>query len=88
VIKSFKHKGLKKFFNSDSVVGINPQHKERIRLLLSVLDVAKGVTDFAPDLNLHRWKVADTWSIKVSGNWRIIFRFDGQDVIDVDLWSH
>jgi len=88
VIKSFKHKGLNKFFNSHSTAGINPQHKEKISDLLSFLDAAKGVTDFPPAMNLHRWKAADTWSIKVSGNWRIIFRFDGQDVVDVDLWSH
>jgi proteic killer suppression protein len=82
VIRSSKHKGLGKFFESGTKSGIQPQHAERLRLILGVLNAAAKPGDMSlPGLKLHPLKGArkDTWAVWVSGNWRITFRFIGAD---------
>ena len=78
MIKSFRHKGLKKFHESGSVAGIRPQHAKRLRMQLAALDTATTIDDMdIPGLNLHPLKGSDKgrWSVWVNGNWRITFEF-------------
>lgn len=80
VIISFKHKGLERFYKTGSVTGIQSPHAKRLRLILSNLDQAESPTDMDfPGLKLHQLKgnLKGTWSVTVSGNWRITFRFTG-----------
>lgn len=87
MIKDFKHKGLEKFFLAGSKVGIQAAHTKRLRLILGRLHVSTGPRDInLPGLHLHELKGnrKGTWSVRVSGNWRVTFEFDGQDVIRVD----
>lgn len=87
VIKSFAHKGLEKFFRSGSVAGIQPKHARRLRLQLGMLDSAYKPEDMnAPGWRLHRLQanLQGQWSIVVSENWRLTFRFEGEDAILVD----
>ena len=88
VIVSFRHKGLKRFFESGDLRGIAAQHGDRIRRQLDVLDAAGEVTDMnLPGWKLHQLKGArkGTWAVSVSGNWRITFRFEGGDAYEVEL---
>ena len=78
MIKSFRHKGLKKFFDSGTVAGIQPQHARRIRMQLVALDTATTIEDIdIPGFKLHpmRGSDKDRWSVWVNGNWRITFEF-------------
>lgn len=86
-IKTFRHKGLAQYFLTGSKAGIQADHAKRLRLLLGHLDTAAHpLTLNAPGWGLHELQGArrGTWAVKVSGNWRLTFRFQGQDVIDVD----
>lgn len=87
MIRSFKHKGLERFFTTGSKAGIQPQNAERLRLILGRLSVSTGTRDMnLPGLKLHelRGDRKGTWAVGVSGNWRVTFRFIGKDVADVD----
>jgi proteic killer suppression protein len=85
MIKSFKHKGLKKFFEEGSVKGINPNHATKLSWILSVLDNAENIDDVNfPGSRLHPYTNSDLWSVDISGNWRILFEFRGKDVYVVD----
>jgi len=82
MIKSFKHKGLGRFYNSGTTSGIQPSHSKRLRLILSNLDQSESPDDMdLPGLRLHELKGRrkGIWSVTVSGNWRITFRFNGRD---------
>jgi proteic killer suppression protein len=87
VIRSFRHKGLEQFFLKGTKAGISAQHAERLRLILGRLQVSIGPGDMSlPGLVLHplTGNRKGTWSVRVSGNWRVTFRFDGADAVDVD----
>ena len=87
MIKSFRHKGLKKLYDTGSQQGVKPEHANRLRLILARLDASQSPQDMdLPGLRLHPLKGnrKETWAVSVSGNWRITFAFDGADVIDVD----
>ena len=78
MIKSFRHKGLRRFYETGSMVGIQAQHKKRLRILLVALDTASTIDDMdVPGFRLHplKGKRKGIWSITVSGNWRITFEF-------------
>lgn len=82
MIRSFKHKGLRRFFETGSVSGIQDPHSKRLRLILGRLHAAKQPQDMnLPGLRLHELKGnrSGTWAVDVSGNWRVTFRFEGQD---------
>lgn len=82
MIKSFKHKGLEKFYKSGSTAGIQAKHKNRLRLILSNLDQAESPDDMdLHGLRLHPLSGSrkDIWSVTVNGNWRVTFRFVGRD---------
>ena len=87
MIRSFKHKGLAKFFEAGSNAGIQSAHAERLRLILGRLNVAVKAEDMGlPGLRLHPLKGErkGTWAVSVSGNWRVTFRFVGADAEVVD----
>ena len=82
VITSFSHKGLARFYKTGKATGIQAKHAERLRLILSNLDQAESPGDMdLPGLRLHELKGnrKDVWSVSVSGNWRVTFRFAGRD---------
>ena len=79
MIASFRHKGLRKYFETGSVAGIQPAHAKRLRMQLAALDSAGVIDDMdVPGFRLHPLKGADKarWSIWVNGNWRITFEFE------------
>ena len=87
MIRGFRHKGLKRFFETGSKSGIPAQHAERLRLILAQLNAAARPEDMAlPGLVLHPLKGdrKGAWSVRVSGNWRITFVFAGTDADAVD----
>ncbi|MDH3640356.1 MAG: type II toxin-antitoxin system RelE/ParE family toxin [Gammaproteobacteria bacterium] len=87
MIRKFKHRGLERFFLTGSKSGIQAAHVNRIRLILGRLNVSAAPADMGlPGLYLHELKgqQAGRWSVRVSGNWRITFKFEGPDAIDVD----
>jgi len=87
MIKSFKHKGLERFFKNGNKKGINPEHEKKIARMLDRLDVSTGPKDMnLPGYKLHKLsgKSKDVYSVWVSGNRRITFKFKGEDAIMVD----
>lgn len=79
MIKSFKHKGLQKFFQTGSLQGIQAMHAQRLRLILSRLNNITQIDDInLPSFRLHRLKgnMNNLWSMTVQANWRITFEFD------------
>jgi len=87
VIRGFRHKGLRRFFETGSKSGIQAQHLDRLRLILAQLSAATTPEDMAlPGLVLHplQGKRQGTWSVRVSGNWRVTFVFVGTDADEVD----
>lgn len=82
MIQSFRHKGLRRLYESGSLAGIQPQHAKRLRMQLAALDSAQVIEDMdIPGFRLHPLKGADRgrWSIWINGNWRMTFEFrDGQ----------
>lgn len=86
MIKSFKHKGLKLFFENNDSSRLQPHHVEKIRRILYRLDEAKSIEEVnIIGWGLHQLKgdLKNHWSIKVNGNYRITFRFN-VDTFDVD----
>jgi proteic killer suppression protein len=85
MIESFRHKGLRRFYETGSLAGIQPAHKERLRLQMLALDTAATIEDMdIPGFRLHRLKGGrkGLWAISVSGNWRLTFEFrDGNAYI-------
>ncbi len=82
MITSFIHKGLEKFYKTGTTSGIQANHAKRLRLILSNLDQAESPNDMdLPGLRLHELKGnrKGIWSVTVSGNWRVTFRFVGRD---------
>ena len=78
MIQSFRHKGLRKFFESGNAAGIQPHHSKRLRMLLAALDTALTIEDMdIAGFRLHPLKGSGRgrWSVWVNGNWRITFEF-------------
>lgn len=90
MIKSFSHKGLEKFFNTGSSAKIAPGMAKKLQVILTQLKTSRVPGDMdLPGLRLHPMKKGSTWAgfwaVDVTGNWRVIFRFKGTDVVDVNL---
>lgn len=92
VIKSFRHRAIiERFFRTGSKAGIQAEHATRLRFQLFALDNAKGPGDLnAPGWKLHPLVGAlkDHWAVSVSGNWRLTFKFEGEDAILVDYQDY
>ena len=87
MIKKFRHKGLARFFSTGSTSGIQSAHSKRLSLILSRLHASTKPKDMdLPGLKLHELKGKDKgrWSVWVSGNWRVTFKFEEVDASDVD----
>ena len=88
MIKSFRHKGLKQLFETGARGGVTPELATRLRRQLDVLNRARTTRDMnLPGFRLHQLKGnrTGTWSVTVSGNWRMTFTFEVEDAYDVDL---
>jgi proteic killer suppression protein len=91
VIKSFAHKGLENFFLYGTTKGIQAKHAAKLEALLDRLDAAVTIKAMEfPGSGLHQLKgdLQGHWSIKVSGNWRVTFCFEGCDAYVVDYQDY
>ena len=91
MIKSFRHKGLQRYFETGSKAGIQAAHAPRLRLQLATLNQATKPEDMsAPAWALHPLKgdKKGHWAITVNGNWRMVFTFDGTDAVLVDYLDY
>ena len=87
MIRSFRHKGLERFYRTGSTAGIQTKHAKRLRLQLARLEMSSGPNDMnAPGWKLHplQGELAGHWSIWVNGNWRLTFAFTDGDAELVD----
>ena len=87
MIKNFTHKGLEDFFNTGTKKGIQPKHAEKLGFILDHLDAASDLKDMNyPGSGFHplAGEYKDCYAVKVSGNWRVIFKFERGDAYEVD----
>ena len=88
VILRIRHRALERLHRRGDAGGVSAQHVRRLRLVLAALETALEPGDMAlPGLRLHplHGGRAGQWAVSVSGNWRIVFEFAGQDATNVDL---
>jgi proteic killer suppression protein len=91
MIRSFRHKGIQRYFEKGIKSGILPHHENRLRVMLSRLDDSKGPKDMdAPGWKLHPLKgsLKGHWAVWVDGNWRLTFTFEGEDAVLVDYQDY
>ena len=91
MIKSFRHKGLQQFFETGSKAGIAAEHEAKLGRQLLLLNAAKAPQEMnITGWNLHPLKgdLANHWTVKVSGNWRLTFTFEDKDAILVDYQDY
>ena len=87
MITSFRHKGLRNYFESGSLAGIQPAHAKRLQMQLAALDTAQTIEDMnIPGFRLHPLKGNEQgrWSIWVNGNWRVTFEFENGNAMILD----
>jgi proteic killer suppression protein len=87
MIASFRHKGLKKYYESGNQSGIQPSHAKRLRMQLAALESAQTIDDMdIAGFRLHPLKGEDRgrWSIWMNGNWRITFEFNNGNAYVLD----
>lgn len=91
MIKSFRHKGVQQFFETGSKAGINAEHGNKLSRQLMLLNAAKS----PQEMDVAGWKLhplkgelSDHWAVKVSGNWRLTFAFEGEDAILIDYQDY
>jgi proteic killer suppression protein len=91
MIRNIRHKGLAALYDDDETRGVQQAHAKRLRQILALLDAATIAADMnAPGLRLHtlRGSLQGFYAVTVSGNWRVIFRFEDGDVLDVDYLDY
>jgi proteic killer suppression protein len=91
VIRSFRHRGLRRFYEDDDASRIGAALRSKVQRVLSALDAAASPQALdIPGFRLHPLKgeLAGFWSVTVSGNWRVVFRFEEGDAFDVDLLDY
>lgn len=91
MIKSWKHKGLKQFYLTNNKSGIKPEHAKRLTIVLQLLDAAEDPKSLnLPGFYLHalHGTMQGYYSIRVTGNWRVIFQFEGKDAVLVDYLDY
>ena len=91
MVRSFPQRGLKRFYESGDPSRINAALRSKVQRVLSALDAAESPQALdIPGFRLHRLKgdLEGFWSVTVSGNWRVIFRFEDGDAFDVDLLDY
>ena len=88
MIRRFRHKGLERLFIEGSAKGVSVQNVPRLRRILVALHRSRSSEGMSlPGFRLHPLKGErkGQWAVSVSGNWRVVFRFEGEDAVDVDL---
>ena len=88
MVETVWHRALKRLIEKGDASGINPQQVERVRRILTLLQGAEQVEDMnLPGFVLHplTGELRGFWSVRVSGNWRLIFRFEDGHAFDLDL---
>lgn len=88
MIRRFNHNGLERLFRRGDGSGVNQALVPKMRRMLAVLDKAKKPSDMGlPGWRLHPMKGdrKGQWAIQVSGNWRLVFEFDNEEAVGVDL---
>jgi proteic killer suppression protein len=88
VIRKIKHRGLKLLYDGKSPKGVDPNHVARLQRVLTTLDVATVPSDMnLPGWGLHPLKGdrKGYWAVSITGNWRLTWRFDGENATDVDF---
>ena len=91
VIRSFKHRGLKRLYERGDRSGVRTDLLETVERILTVLDSATTPQALGlPRYRLHPLKgdLKGFWSVTVRANWRIVFRFEGEDAFDVELTDY
>jgi proteic killer suppression protein len=91
MIKSFRHKGLRRFFESGDTSGINAQLADKLRRQLTLLNGSGGPQDMnVPSYRLHQLKGdrKGQWAVWVSANWRLVFEFEASSAVNVDLTDY
>lgn len=91
MIKNFLHKGLQLFFETGSKAGIRPDHAARLaRQLRQLNDSSKPADMNIPGWRLHALggSLQGHWAVTVNGNWRLTFRFEGEDAVLVDYQDY
>lgn len=91
MIRSFRHKGLKRLYEEDDSRGISVDHAVKLRDILARLDAAVTVADLdVPGFRLHPLKGQEKgfWAVTVRANWRVIFRFSERAVMDIDYLDY
>lgn len=91
MIRSFRHKGVHRFFETGSKAGIQPAHSVRLRLMLTRLEAARRPKDMnAPGWKLHALKGSLTrhWAVSVDASWRLTFAFEGEDAVEIDYQDY
>ena len=91
MIRSFRHKGLADFFATGSVRRVQPKHAKRLRLILTMLNVAAHAGQMAaPGLRMHPLlgNQRGRFAVDVDENFRITFRFEGKDAVEVDYGDY
>jgi proteic killer suppression protein len=91
MIRSIRHKGLKRLYEDDDPRGVIAEHVVKLRDILARLDAASTVADMdLPGFRLHPLKgeFKGFWAVTVRANWRVIFRFAERDVLDVDYLDY
>ncbi|MDO8445631.1 MAG: type II toxin-antitoxin system RelE/ParE family toxin [Deltaproteobacteria bacterium] len=91
MIKNFRHKGLEAFYFTGSKAGIQAKHATRLRIILARLDASCEPKDMnLPGLRLHKLSgdMKEFWAVDVSGNWRVTFKFEQQDAVDVNYLDY
>lgn len=91
MIKSFRHKGIERFFDTGSKAGIQAKHAAKLRRQLARLDASVR----AEDMDIPGWRLhpltgglLNHWSVRVDGNWRLTFAFEGEDAVLVDYQDY
>jgi toxin HigB-1 len=91
MIRSFRHKGLKRLYECDDPRGVMAEHAEKLRDILERLEAAGTIADMdLPGFRLHALKGAAQgyWAVTVRANWRVVFRFADCDAFDVDYLDY
>ena len=91
MIRSFRHKGLKRLHEDDDARGLNAGHVEKLRRVLGRLDIARVPQDLdLPGYRLHPLKgdLKGFWAVTVQANWRVVFRLENWQVFDVDYTDY
>ena len=87
MIRTIRHRGLKRLYEKDDPRGVFPEHAEKLRDILARLDAALEITDMdLPGFRLHplKGKSRGVWAVTVRANWRVTFRFVDHEAFDVD----